>query len=151
MRPFDRLAAWLRGATRGVAAAARDAASLAGVALGAALDLRRDQAALLAENALLRQQLAAAVRQLERARPSRLERLSLALLGRAVDWRARGALLLVTPDTLVRWQRAGWSLLWRWRSRPRRRGAAAAPGRDARGDRAHEPREPALGREAGPR
>jgi transposase InsO family protein len=31
------------------------------------------------------------------------------------DWRTH--LLLVKPDTVIRWHRAGWRLYWRWRSR----------------------------------
>jgi transposase InsO family protein len=31
------------------------------------------------------------------------------------DWRRH--LVVVTPDTVVRWHRAGWRLYWRWRSR----------------------------------
>ena len=100
----------------------RDLGGLFGNAATLARGLLRSRAALLAENALLRQQLAAATHQLRRAQPTRLERLAISLLARLVPWRERGALLLVRPDTLVRWQRETWALLWRWRSR-RRRGA----------------------------
>jgi hypothetical protein len=31
------------------------------------------------------------------------------------DWRRH--LVLVTPETVVRWHRAGWHLYWLWRSR----------------------------------
>ena len=27
-------------------------------------------------------------------------------------------MVLVTPDTVVRWHRQGWRLFWRWKSRP---------------------------------
>ena len=33
---------------------------------------------------------------------------------------ARDALIIVRPETLVRWHRAGWGLLWRWKCRPGR-------------------------------
>jgi transposase InsO family protein len=33
------------------------------------------------------------------------------------DWRRH--LIVVTPDTVVRWHRRGWRLVWRWRSRAR--------------------------------
>ena len=42
-------------------------------------------------------------------------RISLALLSRLFDWRS--ALVVVRPDTLVRWHRAGFRLLWRFSSR----------------------------------
>jgi putative transposase len=42
------------------------------------------------------------------------------------DWRR--AVQIVTPDTVVRWHRRAFALVWRWRSRPRR------PGRPAVGD-----------------
>ena len=33
-----------------------------------------------------------------------------------------GALILVKPDTVVAWHRAGYRWFWRWRSRPQRAG-----------------------------
>jgi transposase InsO family protein len=43
---------------------------------------------------------------------------SLALLSRLFDW--RDALVVVRPETLIRWHRAGWRLFWRIKSRPGR-------------------------------
>lgn len=34
----------------------------------------------------------------------------------------RDALLIVQPDTVLRWHRKGWKAYWRWRSRQRKRG-----------------------------
>jgi putative transposase len=45
-------------------------------------------------------------------------RASLALLSRLFAWRS--ALVVVRPQTLIRWHRAGFRLLWRWKSRPGR-------------------------------
>jgi hypothetical protein len=45
-------------------------------------------------------------------------RVSLALLSRLFDW--RDALVVVRPETLIRWHRAGWRLFWRLKSRPGR-------------------------------
>jgi putative transposase len=45
-------------------------------------------------------------------------RVSLTLLSRHFDW--RGALVVVKPQTLRRWHRAGWRLFWRFKSRPGR-------------------------------
>jgi hypothetical protein len=74
---------------------------------------------LAAENLLLRQQLAVLTRP-TRQRPRLRARDKLFwLLARLVrrDWRRH--LVLVTPDTVVRWHRRGWALFWRWRSRVR--------------------------------
>ena len=45
-------------------------------------------------------------------------RVSLALLSRLCYWRT--CLIVVRPETVVRWHRAGWRLLWRYKSRPGR-------------------------------
>jgi hypothetical protein len=45
-------------------------------------------------------------------------RIALTVLSRLFDW--RDALAVVSPATLIRWHRAGWRLLWRWKSRPGR-------------------------------
>jgi transposase InsO family protein len=72
---------------------------------------------LVAENVLLRQQLAVLTRPTRkrprlRARDKLFWRLT-RLVRR--DWRRH--LVLVTPETVVRWHRRGWRLYWRWRSR----------------------------------
>ena len=72
-----------------------------------------------AENLFLRRQLALYI---ERGVPPRrvdaATRVSLALLARLFDWRS--SLVVVKPATMIRWQRAGWRLFWRPRSRPGR-------------------------------
>jgi hypothetical protein len=87
-------------------------------ALRLALDLLRSRVELVAENALLRQQLIVAQRKIVgRVRWAPWERLTTALASRATRaWRA--ALLLVKPATILRWHRAGFRALWRRRSRP---------------------------------
>ena len=134
-RPWDRGRISAPPQARELASAVRpvlrDVAGLLGNAGAVARDLARSRAALLAENALLRQQLAAATHQLRRAQPSRLERLAISLLARFVPWRQRAALYLVTPETLVRWQRETWAHLWRWRSRPARHTARRQITREA--------------------
>src|ERR687886_3005362 len=81
----QRLLAWLKPAT--------------GTPVGGALgDLARTRAELLAENALLRQQLVVLRRQVRRPALTPADRLRLRLLARLTrHWRA--ALLLVRPDT----------------------------------------------------
>src|SRR5882724_8000412 len=82
----------------------------------------RSRASLVAENELLRQQLAAAKSRLQRKRVmfTGSQRLTIALLTRwTVSWRA--TVTLVQPATVLRWHREGFRLLWRWRSRTRGR------------------------------
>src|SRR2546428_7797150 len=76
----------------------------------------RDRGDLVAENVLLRQQLAVLMRP-TRKRPrlharDRLFWLVVGVFRR--DWRRH--LVLVRPETGVRWPRRGWRLFCRWRS-----------------------------------
>src|SRR5262249_57982809 len=88
--------------------------------LGCAADLVRSRSELVAENALLRQQLIVLARSVKRPRLSHADRPLLVLLASRVRaWRQ--ALLIVQPETLLRWHRTGFRLFWRWRSRARRR------------------------------
>jgi len=84
-------------------------------ARGALADVTMTKAALVAENALLRQQLIVLRRQVARPVVMPRDRVLLVLLARLTrDWRA--ALLIVQPETLLRWHRQGYRLLWRVRS-----------------------------------
>jgi putative transposase len=86
-------------------------------ATGTGRDLLRSRAQLLAENALLRQQLLVLRRSVKRPVMSRTDRALLVLLaGRVRTWRQ--ALLVVQPDTLLAWHRAGFRAVWRRKSRP---------------------------------
>lgn len=72
-----------------------------------------------AENLFLRRQLAMYVeRGVKPRRPDVATRVSLALLSKLFDW--RDSLIVVRPETLIRWHRAGFRLLWRVKSRPGR-------------------------------
>jgi putative transposase len=74
------------------------------------------QTSLAAENLFLRKQLAFYVER--KVRPRRLNdaaRLTLVVLARFIDWRQ--LLVVVRPDTLMRWHRQGFRLFWRWKSR----------------------------------
>src|SRR5262245_47547350 len=94
--------------------------------MGAATDLVRSKPELVAENALLRQQLIILTRSTKRPRLTRTDRALLVLLASRVRaWRQ--ALLIVQPATLLRWHRAGFRLFWRWRSAPRPRQPRVAP------------------------
>ena len=90
-------------------------ADLAGLV---ALSLR-PRRSVEAENLFLRRQLA--LYHERGVMPRRVDaatRVSLAVLSRLFDW--RDALVVVRPETLIRWHRAGWRLFWRIRSRPGR-------------------------------
>src|ERR1700693_906180 len=66
----------------------------------------------------LRQQVAVLKRQRPRPTLSRLDRFFWTTL-RHLWPRWSDVLLIVKPETVVRWHRAGFRLYWRWRSRPR--------------------------------
>ncbi len=86
-------------------------------AAGTGADLRRGRAQLLAENALLRQQLLVLRRSAKRPAVMAADRALLVLLASRVRaWRQ--ALLIVRPETLLGWHRAGFRALWRRKSRP---------------------------------
>jgi putative transposase len=88
------------------------------VALAVLRDAWRPRGDLVLENLLLRHQLAVRTRptRRRRARFRRPDTLLWVLVRRLRrDWRQH--LVVVTPDTVVRWHRAGWRLYWRWRSR----------------------------------
>jgi putative transposase len=76
----------------------------------------RSSRSIEAENLFLRRQLALYV---ERGvKPRRMDsatRIALAILSRCFEW--RDALVVVRPETLTRWHRAGWKLFWRLKSR----------------------------------
>ncbi len=77
----------------------------------------RPRAALAAENLFLRKQLALfQERQVKPRRANDATRWLMAAVSRLFDWRA--ALVVVKPDTLIRWHRKGFRLFWRWKSKP---------------------------------
>src|SRR5262245_9024685 len=80
----------------------------------------RSRAQLSAENLFLRKQLALYMeRQVKPRRADDVTRITLVALSWLIDWRR--VLTVVKPDTLIRWHRKGFQLLWRWKSRPRGR------------------------------
>ena len=82
-------------------------------ALFASVRARRD---LVLENLALRHQLAVYTRGRRRPRLRRHDRRFWSLLARGWSgW--RGTLVMVEPDTVVRWHRSAWRAHWRWKSR----------------------------------
>jgi putative transposase len=74
---------------------------------------------LALENLALRQQLAALRRSTPRPRLRPTDRAFWLLLSEVWS-RWADALIVVKPDTVVRWHRAGFRLFWRWKTRARR-------------------------------
>ncbi len=84
--------------------------------LGTLTDLSRSKSELVAENALLRQQLIILRRHAKRPACTRTDRMLLVLLARMVrTWKQ--ALFIVQPETLLRWHRQGFKLLWKYKSK----------------------------------
>src|SRR5689334_9787358 len=76
----------------------------------------RSRRELVLENLALRQQLAALAVRKSRPRPAVHDRLFWVILRRFwSDWRR--VLVIVHPDTVVGWHRAGFQLYWKWISR----------------------------------
>src|SRR5438552_4460194 len=93
--------------------------------VGLAADVVRRRTGLVAENALLRQQLIVAQRKIAgRVRWAPWQRFTMGLAARlAPAW--RDAPLLVQPATILRWHQAGCRAFWRRRSRPSGRPSTA--------------------------
>jgi hypothetical protein len=77
----------------------------------------RDREALVAENLLLRHQLAVLTRPTRKRPRLRARDKLFRVVARALcrDWRRH--LVVVRPESVIRWHRQTWRLLWRWRSR----------------------------------
>jgi hypothetical protein len=92
-----------------------------GLVGGAVADATRSKAELMLENALLRQQLIVVSRQVERPQLSWRERGIMVLLASKLrGW--KGAVFIVQPDTVLRWHRDLFQLVWRRKSQPRQQG-----------------------------
>lgn len=81
---------------------------------------------LLAENVALRHQLTVLQRSVKRPKLKPRDRVFWAWLSKI--WPAwRSALVIVKPDTVVRWHQQGFKLYWRWLSRPCKPGRPKIP------------------------
>jgi putative transposase len=79
--------------------------------------LLQSRSALAAENLFLRKQLAVyQERQVQPRRATDAARLTMVLAARLFDWKE--ALVSVRPETFTAWHRRGFTLFWRWKSRP---------------------------------
>jgi transposase InsO family protein len=80
--------------------------------------LLQSRAVLVAENLALRQQIAILQRSVKRPRLHRRDRIFWVWV--SCLWRGwRSSLLVVQPETVIRWHRQGFRLYWRWKSRSR--------------------------------
>jgi putative transposase len=103
----DRIKQWSRPTTTKLAAEAL-------------ADLTRSRKDLMAENALLRQQLIVLKRQVKRPQLTPGDRMRLVGLARLTDfWQP--ALQIIQPDTLLRWHRDLFRRYWRWKSKPKKK------------------------------
>jgi len=83
--------------------------------------LASDRSRLALENVVLRQQLNVLQRSVKRAKVEDSDRIFWVLMCRVLqDWKEQ--LVIVKPETVIRWHRQGFRYYWRWKSR-------AKPGR----------------------
>ena len=88
--------------------------------MGTLTDMTRSKRDLIAENAFLRQQLIVLKRQTPRPQLTPKDRgLLLLLASRVRGWKE--TLLIVKPDSLMRWHRQGFRLYWRRKSKSKAR------------------------------
>jgi putative transposase len=93
--------------------------SLLRLLFGLILCLFGSRGHLILENIALCQQVTALRRRRQRPRLTQLDRLFwVTLRSRWSNW--KDSLIIVTPDTVVRWHRAGFRLYWKWISKPNR-------------------------------
>ena len=107
---------WARSIGHAVKRLVDPARTAAGALAGAACDAVRPRSELIAENALLRQQLIVVRRKIKRPPLSDGDRILMVLLAR-LNKAWRDAIHLVKPDTLLRWHRDLFDLIWRRKSR----------------------------------
>jgi hypothetical protein len=107
------------------------------------------RARLEAENLVLRQQLVVLKRKSrKRVRLWKIDRLLFVWLYRLYP-SLQDAIVIVQPETVIRWHRRGFRAYWHWKSC--RVGGRPRIVRDSSADPAHESREPTVGCTADPR
>jgi putative transposase len=80
-----------------------------------------------AENLALRHQLIVLQRNAKKPRLLRFDRILWVFLSKVwAGW--RGSLIIVRPETVIRWHREGFRLYWKWQCRPRRPGRPQVDG-----------------------
>lgn len=90
------------------------------LATGTFSDLPKSKSQLLAQNALLRQQLIILNRQTPKPKFTTFDRFFLVVLASKIgSW--KNTLFVVKPATLLKWHRQGFRLLWKLKSKPKKR------------------------------
>src|ERR1700756_1593183 len=119
-----------------------------GLGLGLLPRCLRSHRSLLLENLALRQQLAVLKRKHPRPRMGAVDKIFWVFARRF--WGAwKQSLVLVNPETVVRWHRAGFRLYWSWISKARKQiGREETVDGSARADLPDGGGEPNLGRAA---
>jgi putative transposase len=108
LRVVDRLREWTRPNNHSLVS-------------GAVADATRSKSELMLENALLRQQVIVLDRQVKRPVLSWRERgIMVVLASQLRHWKS--ALIIVQPDTLLRWHRDLFRRVWRHKSQPKQQG-----------------------------
>jgi putative transposase len=118
MTNFDRLKTRLKSFVLGVEQRFKRWTKPSGKSLvtGTLIDVTRSKRDLIAENALLRQQLIIFKRQTKHTKLTQKDRCLLVLLASRVrGWKE--ALIIVKPETLLGWHRQGFRLYWKRKSR----------------------------------
>jgi hypothetical protein len=88
-----------------------------GPVIGAVIDSTRSRQQLMLENALLRQQLLVLTRQVKRPKVRERDRMVIVWLA---SWKT--AVLIVKPETVLRWHRELFRWVWRHKSNSKRTG-----------------------------
>ncbi len=84
---------------------------------GVVVDISKSKVELITENALLRKQLIILNRQVKKPSFTPIDRFFLMVLASKLkNWKL--ALLILKPDTLLRWHRQGFRLFWKLKSKP---------------------------------
>jgi len=117
-----RIAGWARTVPNAIKKFLKPSSSVSTLAMGAARDLVRSRPELVAENALLRQQLIVLRRSVDHLMIEDGDRLIMLLLARLNSGWSQ-ALHIVKPRTLLSWHRRLFKLVWRRKSRPKRQPA----------------------------
>src|ERR1022692_4761002 len=100
--------------------------------IGVLIRLFRSRGNLVLENLVLRQQLAVLKRRRPRPRLALVDKLFWVTVSRFWSgWKE--ALIVVTPETVVRWHRAGFRMYWRLISRVRIQVGSRPPEKELRG------------------
>jgi putative transposase len=93
-----------------------------GVVSGGVVDLTRSKGELILENMLLRQQLIVAKRKEKRPTLTWRERFTIVLLAKWVGARWQEAMMIVQPETVIRWHRDAYRMVWRQKTKPKGNG-----------------------------